>query len=53
MLLAQCRCCPSSLYTFPALGLAHRGTWLGISSEAFPDFEQFYAQRFHQGTQIL
>jgi len=42
------RCCPSSLYTFPLAG-----AWLGIASEGFPDFEQFYAQGFPQGTQWL
>ena len=26
--------------------------WLGISSEAFPDFERFYAGHFHPGTQF-
>jgi hypothetical protein len=27
--------------------------WLGISSEAFPEFEQFYSRRFHRGTQVF
>jgi hypothetical protein len=26
--------------------------WLGISSEAFPEFEQFYSRHFHRGTQV-
>ncbi len=26
--------------------------WLGISSEAFPDFERFYSGHFHPGTQF-
>ena len=33
------RCCPSSLYTFPA-GIYDRA-WLGIAISGFPDFEQF------------
>src|SRR6266850_2366430 len=33
------RCCPSSLYTFPA-GVLLRA-WLGIAISGFPDFEQF------------
>src|SRR5437879_5957702 len=33
------RCCPSSLYTFPA-GVLVRA-WLGIAISGFPDFEQF------------
>lgn len=44
----RCRCCPSSLYTFPLAG-----AWLGIASEGFPDFEQFCTQGFPQGTQWL
>ena len=35
------RCCPSSLYTFPAWG-----AWLGIASEGFPEFGQFYSGNF-------
>lgn len=41
------RCCPSSLYTFrlsPA--------WLGITSQGFPEFEQFYTSDFPDGTQV-
>src|SRR6266436_2317915 len=45
---SRCRCCPSSLYTFPLAG-----AWLGIASEGFPDFEQFCTQGFPQGTQWL
>ena len=44
----RCRCCPSSLYTFPLTE-----AWLGIASEGFPDFEQFCSQGFPQGTQWL
>ena len=33
------RCCPSSLYTFPA-GVLLRA-WLGIAISGFPEFEQF------------
>ena len=44
----RCRCCPSSLYTFPLAG-----AWLGIASEGFPDFEQFCTSGFPQGTQWL
>ena len=45
------RCCPSSLYTFPAcLGRA----WLGIAIfEGFPDFEQFCRASFPAGTQVF
>ena len=43
------RCCPSSLYTFPA-GVFLRA-WLGIAISGFPDFEQFYAVGFPIGTQ--
>jgi len=35
----ELRCCPSSLYTFPA-GIYDRA-WLGIAISGFPDFEQF------------
>src|ERR1700754_230365 len=41
------RCCPSSLYTFPG------GAWLGITSEGFPEFEQFYIDGFPSSTQLL
>jgi hypothetical protein len=41
------RCCPSSLYTFRRLAPA----WLGITSEGFPEFEQFYSPGFPEGTQ--
>ncbi len=33
------RCCPSSLYTFPAGGSLR--AWLGIAISGFPEFEQF------------
>lgn len=46
--LVRCRCCPSSLYTFPLAGAR-----LGIASEGFPDFEQFCSWGFPQGTQWL
>jgi len=29
------------------------GAWLGIASEGFPEFGQFYSPRFHGGTQSL
>jgi len=41
------RCCPSSLYTFLSRGLARDRHLTG-----FPDFEQFYSQRFRRCTQI-
>lgn len=41
------RCCPSSLYTFLSRGLARDCHFTG-----FPDFEQFYSQRFRRCTQI-
>jgi len=34
----ELRCCPSSLYTFPAGSLR---AWLGIAISGFPEFEQF------------
>ena len=33
------RCCPSSLYTFPAALFLR--AWLGIAVSGFPEFEQF------------
>jgi hypothetical protein len=33
------RCCPSSLYTFPAAGSLR--AWLGIAISGFPEFGQF------------
>jgi hypothetical protein len=44
------RCCPSSLYTFPA-GVPLRA-WLGIASEGFPEFEQFCIASFPASTQV-
>jgi hypothetical protein len=40
------RCCPSSLYTFPARGLARDRHLTG-----FPEFEQFYVPDFPERTQ--
>lgn len=40
------RCCPSSLYTFPARGLARDRHFTG-----FPEFEQFCTLGFPRGTQ--
>ena len=48
--LTRFRCCPSSLYTFPIVGL---GSGLASAElEAFPEFEQFYSWCFPQGTQF-
>jgi len=43
------RCCPSSLYTFPAVqpNLARDRHFTG-----FPEFEQFYSAGFPVGTQV-
>src|SRR6185437_7325990 len=32
---------------------SHCWAWLGITSEGFPDFGQFYSRCFHRGTQFL
>jgi hypothetical protein len=44
------RCCPSSLYTFPA-GISVRA-WLGIAISGFPEFEQFCIAGFPASTQV-
>ncbi len=41
----QVRCCPSSLYTFPA-ACARPGLARDRHLKGFPDFEQFYIGRF-------
>jgi len=49
--LRDVRCCPSSLYTFPALrgpGLARDRHFTG-----FPEFEQFCTAGFPTGTQVF
>ncbi len=45
------RCCPSSLYTFPA-GV-FRQAWLGIAISGFPEFEQFCITGFPASTQVF
>jgi len=45
------RCCPSSLYTFRRARW-RRTAWLGIASQGFPEFEQFYVQGFPRRTQV-
>lgn len=50
------RCCPSSLYTFPFVAevlLRVEGAWLGITSEGFPEFGQFYFSGFPVSTQVV
>ena len=44
------RCCPSSLYTFPA-EISLQG-WLGIAIAGFPDFGQFCIAGFPASTQV-
>ena len=44
---AAVRCCPSSLYTFPAKGLARDYHLTG-----FPEFGQFYIAGFPARTQV-
>src|ERR1700735_3268877 len=44
------RCCPCSLYTFPAHWLR---AWLGIAISGFPDFEQFCVAGFPASTQAF
>ena len=41
------RCFPSSLYTFPLLGLAR-----DCHLKGFPEFEKFYSKGFPLGTQF-
>ena len=46
------RCCPSSLYTFaPAVRPEALGSGLPVTG--FPEFGQFYASGFPEGTQML
>ena len=45
------RCCPSSLYTFPA-ELSVRA-WLGIAISGFPEFGQFCIVGFPASTQVF
>jgi hypothetical protein len=47
----ELRCCPSSLYTFPAR-MSLRA-WLGIAIEGFPEFEQFCIAGFPASTQVF
>ena len=44
------RCCPSSLYTFPA-NISVRA-WLGITIAGFPEFGQFCIAGFPACTQV-
>ncbi len=44
------RCCPSSLYTFPARLLR---AWLGIAISGFPEFGQFCFAGFPASTQVF
>ena len=44
------RCCPSSLYTFPA-EISIRA-WLGIAIAGFPEFGQFCIAGFPASTQV-
>ena len=49
-LLLGLRCCPSSLYTFPA-NISVRA-WLGIAIAGFPEFGQFCIAGFPACTQV-
>ena len=44
------RCCPSSLYTFPAEISVQ--AWLGIAISGFPEFGQFCIAGFPASTQV-
>jgi len=44
------RCCPSSLYTFPAEVSVQ--AWLGIAIAGFPEFGQFCIAGFPASTQV-
>jgi hypothetical protein len=44
------RCCPSSLYTFPAEITVQ--AWLGIAISGFPEFGQFCIAGFPASTQV-
>ncbi len=44
------RCCPSSLYTFPAEISVQ--AWLGIAIAGFPEFGQFCIAGFPASTQV-
>ena len=48
--IPELRCCPSSLYTFPARISVQ--AWLGIAISGFPDFEQFCIAGFPASTQV-
>ena len=47
----ELRCCPSSLYTFPAEFSVQ--AWLGIAISGFPEFEQFCIAGFPASTQVF
>ena len=45
------RCCPSSLYAFPAEIFVR--AWLGIAISGFPEFGQFCIAGFPASTQVF